>query len=170
MAFNLTFETRITTILMFLTLMLVIEGAYPMWREGNPGFFYYSLGASLLVSIGTAVYLIWRDERGNENQITPPPTVPESRERASEAATQMKSVEQIKLELDVDTLYLTGIGLAFTVESVFIGLYGKSLLGDVIDLQFGQIAAISFMFIGLMIFLWFDYKKKLKEVAAAFRR
>ena len=91
-------------------------------------------------------------------------------EHAPDEATSAKSVDQIKLELEVDKLYLTGIGLAFTVESVFIGLYGKSIVNGVIDMQFVQILGISLVFIAFMIIVWCDYQNKKKAVEAAFKK
>jgi hypothetical protein len=121
---------------------------------------------------GLACESILRLEKtGNDNPEPISPTRPESVEPLTpHEATPAKSVDQIKLELEVDKLYLTVIGLAFTVESVFIGLYGKSLISGVIDMQFLQIAAISFMFIVFMIIVWCDYHNKKKEVEAAFNR
>lgn len=82
---------------------------------------------------------------------------------------RIKGENQIKLEIEVAKVYLTGIGLAFTVETVFIGLFGKSVVDKTMDSGFYQLAVISVLFIVLMVLLWHDYQNKLKEVEAAFR-
>jgi hypothetical protein len=80
-----------------------------------------------------------------------------------------RQIQRVEFELKIDKLYLTAIGLAFTVESVFIGLYGKALLSGVFDMQFAQIAGISFLFIIFLIVAWCDYQNKMRRVEELFR-
>jgi len=46
---------------MFLTVMLVLEGAYPMSKNNDAGFFYYCLAGALLITFFSVVFCLWRD-------------------------------------------------------------------------------------------------------------
>lgn len=142
MAFKLTFDTRITTILMFLTIMLVLEGAYPMSKDSDPWFFCCSLGAALLVSIGTGVYLVWKEERGSIDRGTPSPTVPES---ADQSTNEYR-------ELTFSNIILTYVATVVALTALGNDLYSRSGL-PLLPLWIGTL----FLIVGGISMLYWRY-------------
>jgi len=122
-----------------------------------------SIGITTGIISGVFVLLFQIAFISHQNPLTNPTQSP-----VNATTPRLKGENQIKLEIKVAKVYLTGIGLAFTVESVFIGLFGKSVVDRTMDLGFYQLTAISVLFIVIMVLLWRDYQNKLKEVEAAF--
>ena len=153
MAFKLTFDTRITTVLVFLTIMLVLEGAYPIVKDSGPAFFYYSLGAALFVSIGTGVYLVWKEMREDNQRRSTSSTTPVSVTPTPERTqTQEDQSSRENRELTFSNIILTYVATIVALAALGNDMYSRSGL-PLLHLWIGTL----FLLIGGMCMLYWRY-------------
>lgn len=74
--------------------------------------------------------------------------------------TRKKQIEQITLELNLESMVLTGVSVASAVEVGFIGILGPSDIRTI---------CISIGFIILMCVIYYQYKCKLAKIEEIFR-
>jgi len=73
--------------------------------------------------------------------------------------TRKKRIDQVTLELHIESTYLTGIGIASAVEVSFIGILGITDIRTIL---------LSIIFVGLLIYLRCEYRSKMTEIKEIF--